>query len=244
MKLVISQTHEESCAKAAQVYKDLYAAKPDAKMGLATGSTPLPLYTELARLCKAGEIDFSKARSVNLDEYCGLAPDHDQSYRYFMDTSLFNHINIDKANTFVALGMKDPAEAAKELEAKVFEGGAPDLQLLGIGHNGHIAFNEPGDFLVAESHPEVISERTIDANARWFQNRDEVPRLALTMGMKSILAAKQILMLATGAEKAPAMKGLLFGGEVTTHNPASFLKLHTDVVVFIDRELADAVGVK
>lgn len=244
MKLVISNTHEESCVKAAQVYKDLYAAKPDAKMGLATGSTPLPLYAELARLCKAGEIDFSKARSVNLDEYCGLAPEHDQSYRYFMDTNLFNNINIDKANTYVALGLEDPAAAAKELEEKVFEGGAPDLQLLGIGHNGHIAFNEPGDFLIAESHPEHITASTIEANARFFASRDDVPRMALTMGMKGILAAKQILMLATGADKAPAMKGLLSGGEVTTQNPASFLKLHTDVLVFIDRELADAMGMK
>ncbi len=244
MKIIVSQTHEDSCKKAAVMFRELLREKPTAKLGLATGGTPLPLYAELARMNKAGEVDFSRACSVNLDEYCGLAPTHDQSYRYFMDTNLFNHINIDKSHTFVASGTKPPEEAAAELEEKVYEGGAPDLQLLGIGANGHIAFNEPATALVAESHPAPLTESTIDANARFFATRADVPSLSVTMGMKGILSAAKIIMLAEGKGKKEAIEGLVKGGSITTQNPSTFLKLHRDVTVFIDKELADAVGVK
>lgn len=143
MKVIVTNSYDESCAVVAGMIRDLVNAKPNAKLGLATGGTPVPIYQKLAQMNQAGEVDFSQVHTVNLDEYCGLPSTHEQSYRYFMDTNLFNHININKANTFVASGMGDPEANAAQLEAKVREGGAPDLQLLGIGNNGHIAFNRP-----------------------------------------------------------------------------------------------------
>ena len=202
MRVIVESSPEQVARVTATFVAALVRKKPTCVLGLATGSTPLGLYRELIRLHREEGLDFSRVTSFNLDEYVGLAPSHPQSYRYFMQHNFFQHINIDQRNTHVPDGRALDFEAhAEQYERRIKDEGGIDLQVLGIGSDGHIAFNEPGDFLVAESHPEVISERTIDANARWFQNRDEVPRLALTMGMKSILAAKQILMLATGAEK-------------------------------------------
>ena len=244
MNVVVTNSYDESCAYVADMICRLVNEKPDCKLGLATGGTPVPMYKKLIEANKAGKVDFSKVHTVNLDEYCGIPETHDQSYRYFMNTNLFDHINIDKANTYVAQGMGDPEANAAALEAKVREGGVADLQLLGIGNNGHIAFNEAGDALTAESHIETLTPSTIRANARFFEKEEDVPTTAITMGMKGILSAKRLVLVATGAAKADAIRQLVCGGEVTTHNPSTFLKLHADAWVVIDRALAEAAGYK
>lgn len=244
MKVIITKDYAESCRIGAEIIRDVIKNKPDAKIGLATGSTPVPMYKNLAEMNKNGEIDFSKVRTVNLDEYCGLTPDHPQSYRYFMDENLFNHINIDKANTYVAKGLGDMEANAAELEEKVFEGGAPDLQVLGIGNNGHIGFNEANDYLMATSHVEDLTESTIEANSRFFEKKADVPTKAISMGMRGIMAATTPMMIATGANKAEVISGLVNGDKITTQNPATFLKLHPGTVVIIDKELADLAGIK
>lgn len=242
MKVIVTNSYDETCAVIANMIKELVNAKPDAKLGLATGGTPVPIYKKLIEMNKAGEVDFSRVHTVNLDEYCGIPGTHDQSYRYFMDTNLFDHINIDKKNTFVASGMGDFEANARELEKKVREGGAADLQLLGIGNNGHIAFNEASDHLIAVAHTEKLTESTINANARFFEKKEDVPTMAITMGMGDILAAKKVVLAATGLAKVPAIKGLIMDDVITTQNPSTMLKMHDDAVVVIDRELADAVG--
>ena len=242
MKVIVTNSYDETCAVIANMIKELVNAKPDAKLGLATGGTPGPIYKKLIEMNKAGEVDFSRVHTVNLDEYCGIPGTHDQSYRYFMDTNLFDHINIDKKNTFVASGMGDFEANARELEEKVREGGAADLQLLGIGNNGHIAFNEASDHLIAVAHTEKLTESTINANARFFEKKEDVPTMAITMGMGDILAAKKVVLAATGLAKVPAIKGLIMDDVITTQNPSTMLKMHEDAVVVIDRELADAVG--
>ena len=242
MKVIVTNSYDETCAVIANMIKELVNAKPDAKLGLATGGTPVPIYKKLIEMNKAGEVDFSRVHTVNLDEYCGIPGTHDQSYRYFMDTNLFDHINIDKKNTFVASGMGDFEANARELEEKVREGGAADLQLRGIGNNGHIAFNEASDHLIAVAHTEKLTESTINANARFFEKKEDVPTMAITMGMGDILAAKKVVLAATGLAKVPAIKGLIMDDVITTQNPSTMLKMHEDAVVVIDRELADAVG--
>ena len=242
MKVIVTNSYDETCAVIANMIKELVNAKPDAKLGLATGGTPVPIYKKLIEMNKAGEVDFSRVHTVNLDEYCGIPGTHDQSYRYFMDTNLFDYINIDKKNTFVASGMGDFEANARELEEKVREGGAADLQLLGIGNNGHIAFNEASDHLIAVAHTEKLTESTINANARFFEKKEDVPTMAITMGMGDILAAKKVVLAATGLAKVPAIKGLLMADVITPQNPSPRLKMPEDAVVVIDRELADAVG--
>ena len=242
MKVIVTNSYDETCAVIANMIKELVNAKPDAKLGLATGGTPVPIYKKLIEMNKAGEVDFSRVHTVNLDEYCGIPGTHDQSYRYFMDTNLFDHINIDKKNTFVASGMGDFEANARELEEKVREGGAADLQLLGIGNNGHIEFNEASDHLIAVAHTEKLTESTINANARFFEKKEDVPTMAITMGMGDILAAKKVVLAATGLAKVPAIRGLIMDDVITTQNPSTMLKMHEDAVVVIDRELADAVG--
>ncbi len=244
MKVIVTNSYDESCKVVAEMIRDVVNQKPACKLGLATGGTPVPIYKKLIEMNKAGEVDFSQVHTVNLDEYCGIPGTHDQSYRYFMDTNLFNHINIDKANTYVAQGMGDFEANARELEAKVREGGVADLQLLGIGNNGHIAFNEASDHLVAVAHIETLTESTITANARFFEKKEDVPTKAITMGMGDILAAKCVVLVATGLAKVPAIKGLIMDDVITTQNPSTMLKMHENAIVVIDKELADAVGYK
>lgn len=244
MRVIVTNSYDETCAVIAGMIRDLINKKPNAKLGLATGGTPVPIYQKLIEMNRAGQVDFSQVHTVNLDEYCGIPGTHEQSYRYFMDTNLFNHINIDKANTFVASGMGDEEANARELEQKVREGGVADLQLLGIGNNGHIAFNEASDHLISVAHVEKLTESTINANARFFEKKEDVPTMAITMGMGDILAAKTVVLAATGLAKVPAIKGLVMDDVITTQNPSTLLKLHSDAVVVIDKELADAVGYK
>lgn len=242
MNIIVTKDYEESCAYVADMICQLVKQKPACKLGLATGGTPVPVYKNLIAANQAGQVDFSQVHTVNLDEYCGIPETHPQSYRYFMNTNLFDHININKANTYVANGMGDAQTSAAQLEAKVWEGGTADLQLLGIGNNGHIAFNEAGDHLISVAHVETLTESTINANARFFEKKEDVPTTAITMGMGDILAAKRIVLVATGLAKAEAIRGLIMDHVITTQNPSSILKMHQDVWVVIDQQLADAVG--
>ena len=236
MKVIVTNSYDETCAVIANMIKELVNAKPDAKLGLATGGTPVPIYKKLIEMNKAGEVDFSRVHTVNLDEYCDIPGTHDQSYRYFMDTNLFDHINIDKKNTFVASGMGDFEANARELEEKVREGGAADLQLLGIGNDGHIGFNEPNEAFELGTHCVDLKEETIEANKRFFDgNADLVPKQAYTMGIKTIMQARKVLMVANGKGKADIVKKAFFG-PVTPEVPASILQMHPDFILVGDEE--------
>lgn len=238
MKIIIDS--EENIAKmAAQRYVELLQAKPNAVLGGATGSTPLGLYAELARLCKEGEISFKNARSFNLDEYVGLSGEHDQSYRYFMNKNLFEHIDIDMANTRVPDGINTAiaAEYDKEIEAA----GGIDLQLLGIGVDGHIGFNEPGTPLDSVTHVVELTENTREVNSRFFASIDEVPTHAVTMGIKTVMNARGILMMCIGKSKAEIVKAFI-EGPITTEVPASILQLHPNCEVYLDYEAAALLG--
>ena len=234
MKVIIDSA-QNIAAMAAQQYVALLKRKPNAILGGATGSTPLGLYAELVRLNKAGEISFKDASSFNLDEYVGLDGTHDQSYRYFMDHNLFDHIDIDKSRTRVPSGIdvSDPAAYDNEIEAA----GGVDLQLLGIGNNGHIGFNEPGTPFGSLTHIVELTESTREANKRFFKSIDEVPTHAVTMGVKTVMQAHSIILMAIGPAKAPIMKEML-QGPVTENVPASVLQLHPDVTVYMDYEAA------
>ena len=241
MKLIVTKNYEELSKVAADEFAKVIIEKPEAVLGLATGGSPVGLYKELIAKCKNNELDFSKCTSINLDEYIGLNPEHEQSYRNFMNTNLFNHINIDKAKTFVPNGLAENLEEeCKNYDKKIEELGGIDVQLLGIGNNGHIAFNEPGEELSAGTHIISLTESTIEANARFFDSIDEVPRKALTMGLGGIMKAKKIILIASGEGKAEAIKGL-FSGKITTDNPATMLQMHRDVVVIIDEAAAKLI---
>ena len=242
MKVIVCENYTSECAKAADVIEQIVREKPDCCLGLATGSSPVGMYQELARRCREEGLDFSKARSVNLDEYVGLSGDHDQSYRYFMNTNLFDHINIDKANTYVAKGVGDIEENLREFN-EILDSVEIDIQVLGVGPDGHLGFNEPGAQLVDGAHKEVLDESTIDANARFFASRDDVPRYAVTMGKGNIMRAKKLLLIISG-NKQEAARRLLIEDKITTDCPATFMKLHRDAVVLIEKKLADEIGYK
>lgn len=240
MKVIVAENYSEQSRLAADVIEKIVREKPDCCLGLATGSSPVGMYQELARRCREEGLDFSRVCSVNLDEYIGLEPTHDQSYRYFMDSNLFDHINIDKKNTYVAKGTGAVEANIREFN-EVLAKSDVDVQVLGVGPDGHLGFNEPGDFLVDEAHKEVLDESTIDANARFFANRDEVPRYAVTMGMGGIMRAKRLLLIISG-NKVDAARQLLIEDRITTRCPATFMKLHRDATVILTKELADKIG--
>jgi len=243
MKVIITENFEESCWIAAEEIANVVRSKPDARLGLATGSTAQGVYPYLVAANRAGELDFSRVNTINLDEYVGLAPDHPQSYRRFMDENLFDLINIDKNNTVVARGTGD-IEANVRAFREALAAKPIDVQLLGIGVDGHVGFNEPGEVLYDGAHVEELDESTIDANARFFATRDEVPTRAISMGMGDILRAKKLILLATGESKAAAMRGLLLNEELDVQNPATLVKTHPDATVIIDRALAKEIGYK
>ena len=198
--------------KAANLISAQVILKPDSVLGLATGSTPLGVYAQLIDWYNKGDVDFSKVRSVNLDEYCGLAPDHEQSYHYYMKENFFKHINIHLENTHVPNGLaEDVAEEGRRYDALIESLGGIDLQLLGIGNTGHIGFNEPSESYIKETHRVTLNQKTIDANSRFFASKDEVPRYAVTMGIGSIMKAKKVLLVANGAGKAEILYQSLFG---------------------------------
>ena len=234
IKVIVCENYEEISKVAASVMADVIKNKPDCVLGLATGSTPEGMYQNLVKMNESGEISFKDVKTVNLDEYYPIAPDNDQSYRYFMNTHLFDHVDIDKNNTNVPDGTASDPDAESERYEKVIESlGGVDIQVLGIGRNGHIAFNEPDDALVPDTHVTDLTEDTIKANSRFFEKEEDVPTRALTMGIGSILRAKKIIILASGASKKDAISKLLCG-KVSTSCPASFLNLHSDVTLICD----------
>lgn len=236
MRIIKTADYDELSRVASNIIAAQITVKPDSVLGLATGSTPIGIYDRLIKKCEEGDVDFSDITTVNLDEYCSLAADDEHSYRYFMNEHLFNHININPANTHVPNGMAgDVALECAEYERIIKEAGGIDLQLLGMGHNGHIGFNEPADEFADVTHCVDLTERTIEANKRFFDSADDVPRRALTMGIGTIMAAKKILMVVSGRDKAETVKRVLTG-PVTPVVPATILRFHADVTFVCDRD--------
>mgnify|MGYP004659261331 FL=1 len=231
MKFVTVSNYEKMSRSAANIISAQVIIKPDSVLGLATGSSPLGTYNQLIKWYEKGDVDFSNVTSVNLDEYVGLDESNSQSYRYFMDNNFFNHININKANTFVPNGCAvDLAEEGRRYDEHIEELGGIDLQLLGIGLDGHIGFNEPDDYFVKSTHVVDLHESTIKANSRFFENESDVPKQAITMGMISIMQSKKILLIASGSAKKEILDKAFFG-PITPQIPASILQLHPDITV-------------
>lgn len=231
MKFIKTKTYEEMSAKAAEIIAEQVKSKENPVLGLATGSTPVGIYKELISAYNKGELDFSRVTSVNLDEYIGLDGENDQSYRYFMNNNLFNHINIDKSKTFVPSGIAaDIEKEAAEYDANIERLGGIDIQLLGIGLDGHIGFNEPDSVFIKPTHKVELDESTIKANARFFENEADVPRYAITMGMGAIMQAKKVLLVANGENKREIIEKAFYG-PITPAVPASILQLHNDLTV-------------
>ncbi len=236
MEIIVCKNYQEMSDRAAELVAKQIAKKPNSVLGLATGSTPEGMYAKLVDMYEAGKLSFSKITSVNLDEYYPLEPTNDQSYRYFMDHKLFDHVDIDKKKTFVPNGLAaDPDAEGKAYDEMIKELGGVDLQVLGIGRNGHIGFNEPDEYLIPGTHVTDLTASTIEANARFFDSPDSVPKKALTMGIGTILAAKKIILMVSGADKKAAVAKLL-EDKITTQCPATMLKLHTDVTLIVTED--------
>lgn len=234
MRFIATEDYAQMSRAAANLISAQVIMKPNCVLGLATGSTPVGAYEQLIDMYKKGDLDFSNVTTVNLDEYKGLSGDHDQSYRYFMNTNLFNSVNIDKARTFVPDGLEpDSAKACADYNKIVADCGQVDLQLLGLGLNGHIGFNEPSDSFEKETHCVDLTESTIQANSRFFESIDMVPTQAYTMGIQTIMRAKKIVLVVNGEGKAQIVKDAFFG-PITPNVPASILQLHDDVVIVGD----------
>ena len=231
MNFITVKSYEELSKKAASFIASQVIMKPNCVLGLATGSSPVGAYKQLIEWNKNGGVDFSNVTSVNLDEYVGLDGEHEQSYRKFMNVNLFDHINIDKNNTFVPNGCSaDLKNEGEQYDAHIEELGGIDLQLLGIGLDGHIGFNEPEDVFTKGTHEVKLDASTIEANARFFESEADVPRSAITMGMGAIMQAKKVLLIANGANKKEIMEKAFFG-PITPLVPASILQLHPDLTV-------------
>ena len=234
MKVVVNRNEVISKLIAEEFIK-VVLQKPNAVLGLATGTSPLDVYANMAQACKEGRVSFAKCTTFNLDEYVGLEGTHNQSYRYFMNENLFNHIDIDKKNTNVLLGVGDYKKFMNEYDDMIAKAGGIDIQILGIGSDGHIAFNEPGTPFDSLTHETELTEQTIKDNSRLFNDISEVPTRAVTMGLKSIMYAKKIVLIATGKNKAKAVYGLI-KGPVTEDMPCSILQKHNDVTVYVDED--------
>ncbi len=242
MEIVITETYEDMSRAAADVIAECVSEQPDCVLGLATGSTPIGLYACLVEDNAAGKISFKDVQTFNLDEYRGLDPKHHQSYRYFMQENLFDHVDIVPENTHVPNGFNPDAEAAcSEYEEAIAASGGLDLQLLGLGHNGHIGFNEPADHFPVWTNCVALTESTIQANSRLFDSIDEVPREAYTMGIGTIMKARKILVVANGEGKAEIVKKAFFG-PVVPEVPASVLQLHPDVTVIVDEAAGSLIA--
>ncbi len=236
MKIIKAKDYTEMSRIAANLIGAQVIIKPDCVLGLATGSTPIGTYEHLASAYENGDLDFSQVTSINLDEYRGLSPENDQSYRYFMNTNLFSKVNIDINNTYVPNGLEpDSAKACSDYDKIIEEAGGIDLQLLGLGLNGHIGFNEPSDHFTCGTNCVDLTQSTIDANSRFFESYDDVPKQAYTMGIKTIMQAKKVVVVVNGKNKAQIVKDAFFG-PVTPQVPASILQLHGDVTIIGDAE--------
>ena len=234
MKVVIG-TKKEISEKIAEEFIKQVNAKPNSVLGLATGTSPLGVYADLVKANKEGRVSFKDVVTFNLDEYIGLEGTHVQSYRYFMNVNLFDQIDINKENTHVLKGVGDYEDYAKKYDALIASFGGIDLQILGIGSDGHIAFNEPGTSFDSLTHVAELAESTIVDNSRLFNDISEVPTMAVTMGLKSIMNAKKIVLIATGPNKAKAIKNLL-RGDKTEEVPCSILQDHPDCTIYVDPE--------
>lgn len=234
MKIYKTKDYDAMSRKAASVIAAQMTLKTDSVLGLATGSTPVGTYKQLIQWYQEGILDFSDITSVNLDEYRGLSPESDQSYRYFMNHNLFDHVNIKKECTYVPDGLEADSETACRKYDEIIEHvGGIDLQILGLGHNGHIGFNEPGDIFEKTTHCVDLTESTIEANKRFFEKEEDVPRQAYTMGIQTIMKAKMILLLVSGEGKAQILRDVICG-PVTPKVPASILQMHPNVIIIAD----------
>ena len=242
MKVVILDSPADVARYGADIFSRQLRHFPDSKLGLATGSTPLSLYRELIARNRAGEFSFSRAHTFNLDEYLGLPAAHAQSYRAFMNREFFDHIDIDKANTHVPAGDADnPLSACTEYEALIHSLGGIDIQLLGLGRNGHIGFNEPTSCLTSRTRVKTLTRETIADNARFFEQGEYQPQLSITMGIGTIMEARAIVLLATGESKAKAVKAMI-EGPVSAWCPASALQMHLSTVVIVDEAAASELS--
>jgi len=238
MLLIVRDDYDDLSREGARIVAAIVRRKPNCVLGFATGGTPLGMYRELIRMHRDEGLDFSKVVTFNLDEYVGLPPSHPQSYHYFMRKNLFDHINVDARYVHVPMGTVDDAEGQCEwYEGEIERFGGIDLQILGIGANGHIAFNEPGSSLGSRTRLKTLKPKTIEDNARFFENKDEVPRFAITMGVGTIMEARQLLLLASGSGKADAIKATV-EGPITAHYPATIVQMHRYATVLVDREAA------
>lgn len=234
MRIYKAKDYVDMSRKAANIVSAQVIMKPNCVLGLATGSTPIGLYKQLVEWYNKGDLDFSEVMTVNLDEYKGLSRDNDQSYYYFMHQNLFDHVNIPAENTYLPNGMEpDSQKECQEYTNLIQSLGGVDLQLLGIGHNGHIGFNEPGEAFDKQVHCVNLTQSTIEANKRFFASADDVPKQAYTMGIKTIMQAKKILIVASGEDKAEIVRDAFFG-PITPKVPASVLQLHNDVTLVAD----------
>ncbi len=234
MRIYKGKDYADMSRKAANIISAQVIMKPDCVLGLATGSTPIGLYRQLVAWYEKGDLDFSEVRTVNLDEYKGLSRENDQSYYYFMHHNLFDHVNLPAENSHLPNGMEpDSDKECRRYSELIRSMGGVDLQLLGIGHNGHIGFNEPGDAFDNDVHCVDLTQSTIEANKRFFASADDVPKQAYTMGIKTIMQAKKILIVASGEDKADIVRDAFFG-PITPKVPASVLQLHNDVTLVAD----------
>ncbi len=234
MKIYQAKDYEQMSRITANIIAAQVILNPNCTLGLATGSTPIGTYAQLVKRYQAGDLDFSGITSINLDEYKGLPADNDQSYRYFMNTNLFDHVNIDKNHTYVPDGLEpDSEKACRSYDDIIARSGGIDLQLLGLGHNGHIGFNEPADVFSKGTNCVDLTSTTIEANARFFANKDEVPKQAYTMGIQTIMQAKKVVVVVSGEDKAAIVKKAFFG-PVTPQVPASVLQFHNDFILVGD----------
>lgn len=239
IKIYAENSYEDMSAKAAEIFSEELRKNPNGVYGFATGSTPVGMYKELIKKHQVDGVDFSKVTTFNLDEYYPIKKDNNQSYDYFMKENLFNHINIKGENINIPNGeASNSEEECVKYEEKIQNSGGIDLQILGIGENGHIGFNEPGGHFTKITNFIPLTESTINANARFFETKDEVPKHALTMGIQTIMKAKKILLVVNSAKKKEILKKALFG-EITPEVPASILQLHPDVTVVVDSEAGD-----
>lgn len=234
MKIIKAKDYQDMSRKAANIISAQVILKPDCVLGLATGSTPIGMYDKLVERYNKGDLDFGDVTTVNLDEYKGLPKEDEQSYYYFMHSHLFDYVNINPDRTFLPDGMnEDPDAECERYEEVIRSVGGVDLQLLGMGHNGHIGFNEPGEEFAKGTHCVDLQPRTIEANKRFFASAEDVPRQAYSMGIQTIMKAKKILVIVSGEDKAEALKNSLFG-PVTPHVPGSILQMHPDVTIVAD----------
>lgn len=234
MRIIRAKDYDDMSRKAANIISAQMIMKPNCVLGLATGSTPIGVYKQLVSRYEEGDLDFSGVTTVNLDEYRGISRDNDQSYYYFMHDNLFGKVNVELKRTFLPDGTEaDSEKVCRDYDRVIAETGGVDLQLLGLGHNGHIGFNEPGPVFKAQTHCVKLTESTIKANQRFFASADEVPKEAYTMGIGTIMQAKKILVVVSGADKAPILKKVIYG-EVTPEVQASILQFHGDVTLVAD----------